>query len=819
MIFYSITDIAAITGGQLIKKQDSYIRYLITDSRSLVTPAESLFFAVPGERHDGHKYISELYQRKLRNFVVSALPNEADYPEANFIVVDNTIHALQKLSAHHRKRFNYPVIGITGSNGKTVVKEWIFQALHADKKIVRNPKSYNSQVGVPLSVWLMDNDYNLAVFEAGMSKPGEMEKLNKIIQPKIGIFTNIGEAHQENFTSVEEKIDEKLKLFKGCKTLIYCKDYELLDERVKANPLLKKTILFTWSKNHDADLHIQSTSEEHSQTIVRAIFEHNPIDIIVPFIDKASIENAIQVWALMLFMGFSNDFVKDHIKNLTPVAMRLELKHGINNCTLINDSYNSDLNSLGIALDFLNQQNQHTTKTLILSDIFQSGKTEKELHEEVTSLIKKKHVTKFIGIGHSISTLRNAFDFESNFFETTDAFLQQFTKGQFNNEAILLKGSRPFEFERISHALEQKANRTALQINMNALIHNLNYFRSKLNARTRLMVMVKAFSYGSGTYEISNMLQFQRTDYLAVAFADEGIQLRESGIVLPILVMNPEATSFDLMINYALEPEIYNLKEFHLFREAAKRKGIKFPVHIKLDTGMHRLGFMENEIDELIQDIALSDEVSIKSIFTHLAGADDPIHDNFTREQIATFERMSSKIIHSVDYPVIRHVLNSPGIERFPEAQYDMVRLGIGLYGISSVDQSKLENVSTLISTITQIKQIKAGETIGYGRKGKAVTEITIAIIPIGYADGLNRKLSNGKGKFLINGKFAPIIGNICMDVCMADITGIEANEGDDVIVFGDEYSIIDMAAQLETIPYEILTGISSRVKRVYFQE
>ncbi|MDP4273326.1 MAG: bifunctional UDP-N-acetylmuramoyl-tripeptide:D-alanyl-D-alanine ligase/alanine racemase [Bacteroidota bacterium] len=821
MLIYTIAEIAKIVKGKLIQNQPGNVKYLLTDSRLVASPSDTLFFALVSKRRNGHDFIQELYKKGVCNFVVSELPESFDkYPLANFVLVPDTLVALQQLCTFHRRKFHYPVVGITGSNGKTIVKEWIFQVLEGAKRMVRSPKSYNSQIGVPLSVWLLDTDYDLAVIEAGISQKGEMEKLHEIIVPEVGIFTNIGPAHQENFSSYDEKIDEKLKLFRNCKILIYCKDQQEIDKRIKADADLKNTRLFTWSQKEKADLSIKSINTGDTFTEIKAVFEGEVVDITIPFTDKGSIENAINVWAFALYFRLQNNFIREKMKVLAPVAMRLEMKHGINHCTIINDSYNSDLISLGIALDFLNQQRQHVKHTLILSDILQSGREERELYAEVSELLRMKKISRFIGIGKALSKNQDLFKMDKEFFEDTHEFLLHFANDHFKDEAILLKGSRSFEFERISHVLEQKAHRTALEINLNAMVHNLNYFRSKLKPETKMTVMVKAFSYGSGSYEIANMLQYQRVDYLAVAFADEGISLRDAGITVPILVMNPEVTSYDLMIDYKLEPQIYGFTAIKEFNEAVVRKGLdSFPIHVKLDTGMHRLGFMEEEIDKLIESLKLAKNVHVQSIFSHLAGADEEKHDEFTRSQIACFDRMSSKIMKAFDYTIIRHILNSAGIERFPEAQFDMVRLGIGIYGISAVDQTKVRNVSTLRSTISQIKTVPGGETVGYGRKGKTTRDTKIAIVPIGYADGLNRKLSNGVGKFLVNGKFAPLIGNICMDLCMIDITGIEAEEGDDVIVFGETYTITDVASLLGTIPYEILTGVSSRVKRVYYQE
>jgi Alr-MurF fusion protein len=822
MMAYSVNQIIKPLKAKIIQNNQNLVRYLLTDSRTMVSPGESIFFALVGERNDGHTFIPELYQRGVRNFVVSEYPANFDtFSEANFFIVKDTLEALQLVAAYHRRKFLNPVVAITGSNGKTIVKEWIYQTLQGDRKVIRSPKSYNSQIGVPLSVWLLDDEYDIALIEAGISKPAEMDKLEKIIQPEIGIFTNIGEAHQENFKDIEQKVNEKLKLFKGCKTLIYCRDHKIIDNQVKKvlNPDI--TSFFTWAETKDADLRITKINNcGNATTTITGIFESREIEICIPFTDRASTENAIDVWAFLLYMKYDNAYIKDKIKNLSQVAMRLELKHGINHCTIINDSYNSDLISLSIALDFLNQQQQHVNKTLILSDILQSGKSDEDLYKEVAELVHKKKIQRIIGIGKGISAHSKLFSITRQFFPSTDAFIAAFSREEFNEEAILIKGSRNFGFERISHLLEQKAHRTALEIDMNALVHNLNYFRSLLKPSTKMMVMVKAFSYGSGTYEIANLLQYQRTDYLAVAFADEGIGLRNAGISMPIMVLNPEINTYDLLIDYRLEPQIYSFSAITRFNEALSRKGIQsYPVHIKLDTGMHRLGFMEDETTQLIEALKQNERLKIRSTFTHLAGSDEPMHDAFTHEQIQCFTRMSDKLVKAFDYSILRHILNSAGIERFPEAQFDMVRLGIGIYGISAIDQSKVRNIGTLKSTISQIKKIKTGETIGYGRHGIAKKETTIAIVPIGYADGLNRKLSNGVGKFLINGKFAPIIGNICMDLCMVDISDIEAEEGDDVIVFGNRFTITDMANVLGTIPYEILTNVSSRVKRIYFQE
>ncbi len=805
---------------------DSIIKDLLIDSRKINNPSTSLFFAIKGDRHDGHAYIKELYEKDVRNFVVSTLPkNYTQFSKSNFILVKDTLEALQLLCANHRQQYKIPVIGVTGSNGKTIVKEWLYQLLREDKNIVRSPKSFNSQVGVPLSVWQMNENYDLGIFEAGISKPHEMKLLEHIIQPTIGLITNIGQAHDENFENQKQKVNEKLKLFVHSEVIIYCRDYLLVHEEITNSKILKETKIFTWSRKLRADLLIGRITKTATDTEIQGIYKNNFINISIPLIDEASIENAIHCWAMLLYLGYENNIIAERMRFLSPVAMRLELKEGINNCSIINDSYNSDLSSLAIALDFLNQQKQHPKKTLVLSDILQSGQNNEVLYKEVAELIHKKGVTRLIGIGEGISSQQHQFNIEKSFYRSTADFLQQFNNSFFVDETILLKGARVFGFEAISTIIQQKAHETVLEINLNSIVHNLNYYRSKLTSDTKIMAMVKAFSYGSGSFEIANILQFHRIDYLAVAYADEGFELRKSGITMPIMVMNPEEQSYDSMIQYNLEPEIYSFRVLGLFEETLKRSDRKnsaaIPIHIKLDTGMHRLGFDDNEVNELIVRIKNNKHLTIRSIFSHLAATDEPEHDDFTWQQIKKFTEMSEKIRSHFSYPILQHILNSAGISRFPDAQFDMVRLGIGLYGIgaNTSEQAQLQNVSTLKTSISQIKNIPANETIGYNRKGVSNRDIQIATIPIGYADGLSRKLSNGKGKMIVKGKPAPIIGNVCMDMCMIDITDINANEQDEVIVFGDAYPIAEIAKDVGTIPYEILTNVSRRVKRVYYQE
>lgn len=814
--------IAKITEGQLTGNKYASIKNIIFDSRTIISDEETLFIAFTSSRNNGHSYIEELYFKGIRNFMITESAEKyRQYKRANFIQVENSLESLQKLAKTYRNNYKNNITAITGSNGKTVVKEWLFQLLHKEKSVIRSPKSFNSQIGVPLSLLLLDNKYDTAIIEAGISFPGEMQKLEEMIKPSIGIITNIGNAHSKNFNSQRLKIAEKLKLFEESELIIYCKDYEKIDLEINKKYSNSKK-LFSWSKKEKADLEVLSTDFMQNSTEILTIHKGEKHNITIPFTDSASIENAISCLAYLVATNQAKEKIKKLFKTLLPVEMRLELKQGINNCSIINDYYNSDMSSLRIALDFLSIQNQHNNKSIILSDIIQSGEEKNELYRKISELIIKSGVKKVVGIGKNLSLRKNLFSevAEKAFFLNTDDFINSAFINNFNNETILIKGSRKFELEKISEKLMQKKHRTVLEINLSALTNNLNYYKSLLLPGTKIMVMVKAFSYGSGSYEIANLLQEQNVDYLGVAFADEGVALRKAGISMPIIVMNPEQSSFSNIVDFKLEPEIYNFK---ILREYAKfvktQPGFVSNIHIKTDTGMKRLGFCEFETEQLIQELKQYGELRIKSIFSHLAGSDEEIHDDFTESQIEKFKKISTEIIREFDYKITRHILNSSGIERFPGAQFEMVRLGIGLYGFSPNNSEKLQNVSTLKSTILQIKKVKKGETIGYSRKTLAERDMITAVVPVGYADGLSRALSNGKGKVLINNKFAKIQGNVCMDMFIAEITDIECIEGDEVIIFGDKYPATEIAEILNTIPYEIITSVSERVKRIYFKD
>jgi Alr-MurF fusion protein len=812
--------LADITNGKVIQQpHPRSITQLTIDSRKITAGKGVLFIAIKGPNHDGHDYIAELYQRKIFNFIVesSAKVTLNSYPEANFLQVENSITALQKIAAAHRQKFGIPVIGITGSNGKTIVKEWLSEMLSEHFNLLKSPKSFNSQVGVPLSVWPLHDRHQLAIFEAGISQPAEMAKLENIIKPTIGIFTNIGSAHDEGFQARADKVIEKTTLFKQAEIIIYCRDYELIHQQmIKIDG--QKTL--SWSTTRDADIRVNKIIS-NDKTILS--FQHlsRNFSFVVPFIDKASLENCIHCLISMLYLGISAETIQTKLHLLKRISMRLELKQGINDCQIIDDSYNNDLAGLEIALQFLQQQKQKPRKSIILSDILQSGLPKEDLYKKVAQLLNSQRFEKLIGIGPELMKYADYFENNSSFYPNTQSFLLDIINLKFDRENILIKGARIYEFEKIVVRLQQKIHNTVLEINLDALTHNLNFYRSQLKPTTKVMVMVKAFAYGSGLGEVANLLQYHRVDYLGVAYTDEGVALRENGIRLPIMVMNPAPDDFSRMLQYQLEPEVYNQQLLERIVDFSLSVKEKIKIHLKIDTGMRRLGFESTDVAKLITTLQNSDYISIASIFSHLVGADDEQHDEFSHLQASAFTSATSKILAQTGQKPLLHLLNSPGIVRFPQYHFDMVRLGIGLYGIESagIQQDELQPISCLKTRISQIKQISAGETVGYSRHGKTNKNATIATIAIGYADGYQRAFSNGKGEVLVNGHRAKVIGNVCMDMTMVDITNIPAEEGDEVIIFGKELTIAELAAKISTISYEILTNVSERVKRVFFTE
>lgn len=825
---YTIETIAKCVNARRLGEREATIDWLLTDSRSLSFPEETLFFALTTRRGSGVRYIPDLYERGVRNFVLreedfSAIEGEK-FGGANFLLVPSPLRALQKLAETHREKFTMPVVGITGSNGKTIVKEWLHQLLSPDFRIVRSPRSYNSQIGVPLSVWQLGEETALGIFEAGISEMGEMEALKRIIKPTIGILTSIGEAHQENFASLQEKCMEKLSLFQDCEVVIYDGDDELISACVAKSMLTAREI--AWSRTDvERPLYISRIVKGEESTTISYRYLDMDNTFRIPFVDDASIENALNCLAACLYLMTPAEKITERMERLEPVAMRLEVKEGKNGCVLINDSYNSDLASLDIALDFLARRSEKNglKRTLILSDILETGQRPSELYYRVAQLMRGRKVDKLIGVGREISSSTAYFEEvpERYFFPNTEELLKSDVFKTLRSEVILIKGARTFGFDLLSEELEQKVHETILEVNLGAMVDNLNRYRSMLRRPdTKMVCMVKAAAYGAGSYEIAKTLQEHHVDYLAVAVADEGAELRKAGVTASIIIMDPELTAFKTMFDHKLEPEVYSFHLLEALIRAAEKEGItNFPVHIKLDTGMHRLGFSLEEIPKLIRCLGAQSAVIPRSVFSHFAGSDSPEFDDFTRRQIKLFEEGARELQAAFPHKILRHICNTAGIERFSEAQFDMVRLGIGLYGINPIDNSVMRNVSTLKTTILQIRDVPEEDTVGYSRMGRLTRPSRIAAIPIGYADGLNRHLGRGNAYCLVNGKPAPYVGNICMDVCMIDVTGIDCREGDKAVIFGDDLPVTVLSDKLGTIPYEVLTGISTRVKRIYFQD
>lgn len=787
----TFNDIATACSGKVINPTNATIEKLLTDSRKLFTAENTIFIALRGIRHDATRYIDDLYRRGLRYFVCPNGFKTELYPDASFVLVDNTLKALQDIALLKRKQSSSHVVAIVGSNGKTIVKEWLNTLIGGDLRTTRSPRSYNSQVGVALSLWNIEKETEISIIEAGISEPNEMRRLEEIILPDDVIITNIGEAHQINFDNLEEKLREKLLICQNAKRVFYCKQHTLIDKTL--HELYPDKELIAWSY----------TSKDTTADVIRA-------------------ENTMHALTYARALGINEERLQQRLSELRNIGMRMEQKEGHNNCSIIDDAYCADLTSLEIALDTLHTlgSRQGLSRTLILSDLQQTGLSPQTLYQRVERLLKEKHVSRLIGIGRNITDNLEKTPSRS-FFANTEDFLSSMSTADFHNEAILLKGSRDFCFERITEMLEQKRHRTVMEINLGALAHNIGYFRNHLHADTKLLAMVKAYSYGTGSFEIAKLMQAQGVDYLGVAFADEGYDLRTAGITLPIAVMNPEEHSYDLMLNYDMEPEIYTFEAIRKYSEAARKLGIKSAgIHIKINTGMTRSGFEPYQAQEIAQQIKRHPNIKVLSVFSHLVGSDEAIHDDFTNEQLKIFEETAEVLQQNLGYKIMRHILNSAGIERFTSHQHEMVRLGIGLYGISAIDNSRLKNVATLKSYISQIREIDTGTTVGYSRKTKVNRPSRIAVVPIGYADGLDRRLSNGVGTVFVGNKLAPIAGNVCMDICMIDVTDIDnVKEGDEVVIFGDKNPVWELSAKIGTIPYEILTGIGRRVKRIYYTD
>ena len=815
---YNTRKISEILNCEAAVACDFEIKEVSIDSRSVSRPESTLFFALQGANHDGHDYVGQLYEKGVRSFVVSERrPEFTPLEDACFLEVNDTLEALQHLAQYHREHVQAEVVGITGSNGKTVVKEWLYQLLADEESVYRSPRSYNSQVGVPLSLLGIGKNIQTAIIEAGISKPGEMVRLERMIRPEIGIFTHLGDAHGENFESLQQKLEEKSVLFRDCKCVVGRQGEAM---RYIASAIGQDAVLLVWGEEEELPVKVRVKSVGLEGREVNVRYGQQEFDVKIPFADEASFENSMNALCVLLYKNIDPAVIAERIRGLQPVAMRMEIKEGINHCVLINDYYNSDAASFQLALNTLAMQDAGREKVVILSDFVDTGTEERALYREVAALLRKANVTTLIGVGEQISSCKAYFLLpRCRFYKDTDSFLKQESREQFRNQVILIKGARKFRFEYIAGFLQKQSHSTVLEVDLDAMVHNLNYFRSLTPPETMIAGMVKAFSYGSGAGEVASLLQYQGVNYLMVAFADEGVELRAAGISIPIGVMNPEPEAFDNMIEFNLEPEIYSLELLEAFDQVLERHGIeRYPVHLKLNTGMNRSGLNPEEIPALLDFFRVRRNVVIRSMFSHLAGSDEAVHDDYTRQQIDSFIRMTGEVQSRFDYKIIRHILNSAGIERFSEYSFDMVRLGIGLHGISAVG-APLQPVSSFKTYIVAIRRVKGDETVGYGRKGVLQRDSRIAVIPVGYADGLNRHLSRGVGEMLVRGKRVPVVGNICMDACMLDVTDTDARVGDEVEIFGKHIPVTEVAEKLNTIPYEVLTSVSHRVKRIYFKE
>ena len=819
---YTIDNITALIGARRFGTCPAVIDWLLTDSRSLAFPESTLFFALRTRLGDGHLYIADLYRRGVRNFVVGTVPqgHESLYPEANFLLVVSPLKALQRLAERHREEFDVPVVGVTGSNGKTVVKEWLYQLLAPSHHVTRSPRSYNSQVGVPLSVCQLNEHSQVGVFEAGISQPGEMAALRAIIQPTIGVMTNIGPAHQENFATLQEKCMEKLSLFKDADVLVCNADDPVIAECL--GTMAYGGEVLAWSAcDERRPLYVKGVDKDERTATVHYAWRGQEEQYSLPFADDASVANSMHCLAVCLYLGLAPADVARRMERLEPVAMRLEVIQGVRGCTLINDAYNSDVASLDIALDFMNRRpEQGARRTLILSDLLQTGVPPTELYATVASMVERRGVQMLIGVGSALTQMQALFNLPKAFFPTSEALLASGMLDTLQGDMVLIKGARCFGFEQVTAALSLRVHETTLDVTLEALTQNLDYYRSFMKPGTRITCMVKASAYGAGSVEIARTLQDKGVDYLAVAVADEGAELRRAGITAGIIVMNPEMSAFHTLFEYELEPEVYSFKLLEALIRAAEKEGIQaFPVHIKIDTGMHRLGFdARTDMPVLIDRLTHQTALVPRSVFSHFVGSDGADFDAFSAEQFRLFDDASLTLQHAFNHKILRHICNSAGIERFPERHLDMVRLGLGLYGVDPIDNRILHNVASLRTTILQIRRVPAGDSIGYSRRTVVERDSRIAAIPIGYADGLNRHLGNRAGYCLVNGQRAPYVGNICMDVCMIDVTDIACEEGDTVEIFGDQLPVTVLSDQLQTIPYEVLTSVSNRVKRVYFR-
>ena len=828
---YSIKEIANVlqVDERSLYDDEACVSQLLTDSRSLANPDDTLFFALRTANNDGHHYVPLLYDKGVRNFVVDSI---AEIPPtllgtANFLLVDNTLDALQSLATYHRRRFfRIPVIGITGSRGKTTVKEWLYQLLKDDYHIVRSPRSYNSQIGVPLSLWDMEEGTTLAIIEAGISTTGEMARLQAMIRPTIGLITNIGSEHDDGFASMAEKAKEKAEILNSCESIVYPADDQLVTATIK--PLLDVDVAqeMSWSvKNPDKPLFVSHIGRNTKHTTITYVFQEQEHTLTVPFDNDRDVENVITCLAVLLLLGIDTDTIAQRMKHLSPVGTRINVIEGVNDCTIIADGYTSDYNSLTPALNFMMRRAGSRSNTVIMCDLKPEAYTGDELYIRTSELLLSKGVRRFVGIGPEMCSFARYFESLpcARVFATTDEMLRHMTQGDFMNETVLIKGAPEFDFSPILEMLDAKRHQTVMEVDLNALAHNFKFFKSLIKPTTKTIGMVKASGYGTGSYEIAKTLQDRGADYLGVAVQDEGIQLRQAGITMPIIVLNPSVVNYKGMFTHRLEPEVYSLDECRqLIAEGAKNNVRHFPVHVKVDTGMHRLGFTPEQLPELIDMLKGQDVLMPASVFSHLCVAEEPERDDYTRQQFEIFDRCANLLQSQFDHYILRHILNTSGIVRFPEQQYDMVRIGIGLYGIATVNdgsERQLQPVASLHSVIISLKEWPAGTTIGYGQCGVLTRDSRIATVTIGYADGLDRHFGNGRSSMWVNGTLCPTVGNVCMDAVMIDVTDAQCEVGDPVEIFGSHIPVERLAEARGTITYEILTSVSPRVKRVYFRE
>lgn len=795
---------------------DPVIEHLVIDSRKPLPEEGALFIALKGDRHDGHRYLPELVDRGLQ----CALVSDGTSAVPLTLRVPDTLDALQRLAGWHRAHHQLPVVGITGSNGKTVVKEWLYQLLRADEHIVRSPGSWNSQVGVPLSVWEIRPEHTLGIFEAGISQPGEMARLKAVVRPTIGVFTNIGPAHGANFGSDLEKALEKARLFKDAEALVYCADHGVIAEAIDQTQLDQRVALRAWSRERAAWLHVvREETVPHGKRIT-CINDSTEFTFEIPFADHASLENALHCVTLLLHLGMDTRRIAERMPLLQPVAMRLEVLEGRNGITLINDAYSNDLASLTVALEHLDVVGRGRPRAVVISDIVGSGEDRDALYQRMAALLRRAGADRVLTVGTELAARTDLFEGRATHYTDAQDLIRRCDPAELAGHAVLIKGARGFTLEQVVHRWQRQVHGTVLEIDLEAIRHNLNHYRAQLSGGTKVMAMVKAFGYGSGALELARLFAHEQVHYLGVAYADEGIELRQQGIQLPILVMNPEPVPFEVLDRYRLEAEVYDERSLLDAADHARLFPAMPPVHLKLDTGMHRLGFMPAELPRLLHLLREHPHLRVASVLSHLAASEDPAHDAFTRQQIAQFTAMADAIDATLGYRPFRHMANSAAVRRFPEARFDLVRLGIGLHGIGSdsAETAQLLPTASLRTPIAQLRQVPVGDSVSYGRRWVAQRPSIIATVPLGYADGLSRRLGNGVGRLWVHGSAAPIVGSVCMDMCMLDVTDIPCQIGDMAYLFNTEHPVTEVARDLGTIPYEVLTGIAQRVKRVHLQ-